>query len=228
MAKRETWGVVLVHGVGDTEPGASIGDFLESLLAERKTLTEDGPVKEWLLVEPPATPPAPASLEPPAYAAETLDKKERRFPSHTRTFANSAAGQPERVVFAEVFWADLSRAGTSRLEVLRRAIGLIFNLRHVSDVASAYQGLKPAATFRLALYGVSWLLCGPIAGFTAFILALLFGRYVGVSLHQLVFKAPPGPELGEWAVLLFSIAVILALIWFVRALAEASVPRRMT
>lgn len=214
MANRETWGVVLVHGVGDTAPGASLEAFLKNLLGERKTLKEDGPARQWLLAEPPPRLPRPTELQPPPYSDETLDETASRFPSHVRTFANSAPGQPERVAFAEVFWADLSRAGTSRLEVLRRVIGLIFDLRHVSDVAGAYPGLKPARTLRLSLYGVSWMLCGPIAGFTAFILALLLARYVGVSLHELAFKAPPPPDLGEWAILLFSIAASIALAWF--------------
>jgi hypothetical protein len=214
MASHQTWGVVVVHGVGDTEPGASLEAFLANLLPERKTLKEDGPASQWLLVEPPQGLPKPGDLRPPAYSEETLDDKAKRFASNVRTFTNTAQGQPERVVFAEVFWADLSRAGTSRLEVLRRVIGLIFDLRHVSDVASAHPGPKAAKTLRLALYTVSWLLCGPIGGFTAFILALLLGRYVGVSLHELIAKAPPSPDLGDWAALLFSIAAAIALGWF--------------
>jgi hypothetical protein len=177
-----TWAVVFVHGVGDTGPGKTLEAILPTLLRTNPDLTEIAQPETLLLPEltpglPPKKPvPSPA---PQATSAIPLTK---RFPAHMRRFAvhNPGPGKPTHATFAEVFWADLSTAGEGTLRFLLRLFTVIFDLRFIPYVAARCESVYTARWLRLVLYAISSLLCGPIAGLTAFIAYLLAAHY-GVS-----------------------------------------------
>lgn len=213
-----SWAVVLVHGVGDTVPGATLDALLVKALkkpepGEQKVLAETAAPQLRLLAETEPGLPKPNDPDPrkpPPAAEESWRDPEGRFPMYVRSFTNSTQGEPKRVVFAEVFWADLSRARDSRLQVLLRAMALIFDLRHLADVASAEQKSRLAWALRRVLYAVSWLLCGPIAAVTAYVSGLLAAYYAAISIEHFA---------GAWGVVgvcLGAIGVVLVMRWKAR------------
>jgi hypothetical protein len=212
-----SWAVVLVHGVGDTEPGATLDALLGKALEKpqvgvQPVLAETAAPEIRRLAETKPELPKPHDpLDPPPAAEESWRGPEGRFPMYVRTFANSAPHEPERVVFAEVFWADLSRAGDSRFQVLLRTMALIFDLRHVADVASAEHKTVLAWALRRVLFAVSWLLCGPIAAVTAYVAAILAAYHAAISIEHFA---------GAWGVVgvcLAAIGIAGVMFWRARA-----------
>jgi hypothetical protein len=113
---------------------------------------------------------------------------------------NPRPGDPAQAVFAEVFWADLSTAGEGALRLLLRLFTAIFDLRFIPYVAAACDFLT-ARILRLVLYLISWLLCGPIAGLTAFIAYMLAAEHV-VPKVPVAGLALMGAVLGGLLILL--------------------------
>ena len=107
--------------------------------------------------------------------------------------------------FAEVFWADLSAAGEGTLRLLLRLFTVIFDLRYIPYVAAASPDLYVARWLRLTVYVISWLLCGPVAGLTAFIAYMLAARYTSSKALSLV-NVSVAPELNDRAV--FAVALV--------------------
>jgi hypothetical protein len=190
------WAVVFVHGVGDTGPGKTLDAVLPTLRQiNRGGLTEIAQPETRLLPEPPPGLPPPTPVPPPTPQDTSKVEMTSRFPAHVRRFSvnRPRAGDPAQAAFAEVYWADLSTAGEGALRLLLRLFTAIFDLRFIPYVASACDFFT-ARTLRLVLYLISWLLCGPIAGSTAFIAYLLAAHYavprvpvVGLALIGAVF-----------------------------------------
>jgi hypothetical protein len=162
------WAVLVVHGVGDTRPGATVDSFLPALAAARAgTVHPDGRRDVlWLHPDGYATPAVPPEEAPPE--ADSV------FPVHIRSAAVTAgADEPEQAVIAEVYWADLSRIREGVFHSILALISTIFLVRFISDQA-AVMPLEPttaranraraaARWLRAALYLSAWLLNGPIA-----------------------------------------------------------------
>jgi hypothetical protein len=174
-----TWAVVFVHGVGNTGPGKTVEAILPTLLQTNSRLSEIAQPGTLLLPEP--TPHLPPQIPVASPAPETTSEVPlaKRFPVHVRSFAvsNPVPGEPGRATFAEVFWADLSTAGEGTLRLLLRLITAIFDLRFIPYVAAQCENVYAARVLRLLLYTISTLLCGPIAGSTAFIAYLVAAHY---------------------------------------------------
>jgi hypothetical protein len=97
----DTWGVVVVHGVGETQPGATVNAFVPTLLGleeYKDKMTAAEPQEVELVVDPSDRP-----------------SEDVRFPMHLRRvlIRQPRDGTPRQAVFAEVFWADLAHAGSS-------------------------------------------------------------------------------------------------------------------
>lgn len=172
------WAVLVVHGVGDTRPGATVDGLVASLSAVRPGLKPDGQVEvHWLPDRNPAGPPRPDA--PP-------------FPLHVRRadVAPGGAGEagPDRAVFAEVFWGDLSTIREGALYLLLSLMSTIFSLRFVADQAAlmprrpktpaAERARSRARWLRWLLHVSAVLLCGPVAALTALLACTLGADYL--------------------------------------------------
>jgi len=166
---------------------STIPGLTETAAPETRFLTE-GPARL-----PPSTPVAPPP--PDTSSGVPLDE---RFPMHVRHFGvhGATAGDPRQARFAEVFWADLSTAGEGTFRFLVRLFTAIFDLRFIAYVAAASNDLYFARVLRLALYFISWVLCGPIAGLTAFMGYLLGARYAASKLPDVLRLLVPSGRLG--------------------------------
>jgi hypothetical protein len=185
-ANDSTWAVVFVHGVGDTGPGKTVEAILPALRRTNSRLSEIAQPETLLLPEPTPGLPPEIPVAPPAPQTTSEVPLANRFPVHVRSFAvsNPGPGEPARATFAEVFWADLSTAGEGTLRLLLRLITAIFDLRFIPYVAAQCGNVYAARVLRLLLYTISTLLCGPIAGSTAFIAYLVAAHYGATKLPE--------------------------------------------
>ena len=119
---------------------------------------------------------------------------------HVRRFRNPSppGSEPDQVLFAEMFWADLSSAGEGVWKLIVRLFSIVFDLRFVANVAAAYPGLRWARWLRFFVYAMSWIVCGPIAALTAVMLALLAARYAAVTLSASTTAGTALSPGGSW------------------------------
>src|SRR5438132_6306590 len=119
MARDAIWGVILIHGVGDTGPGVTLDAILPTLRETNSGLIEIAQPEARLLPEP--IPGLPPRQPAPPVTPETTSTipVDGRFPVHLRQFRvdKPRAGDPGVAAFAEVFWADLSAAGAGTLRL---------------------------------------------------------------------------------------------------------------
>ena len=152
--------VVVVHGVGDPEPGQTLSLLSRSMADQDRPFVE-APCTTWLVEKSNLT--------------ETDDASSivKTFPVHqTRVrFENRS------IELCEAFWGDLSRVSRGWLGALRGIFQIIFGLRYVAYVASDQKG-KPAFWLkRLGLIS-SRILQGPVLAVTVF-LGLMFAAVYG-------------------------------------------------
>jgi hypothetical protein len=316
-----TWAVLVVHGVGDTRPGATVDDFVPALTAARPgTIHPDGPVEvRWLRPDGYALPTgrperaAPqkdsvfpvhvrtASIGPglqlmswgdgsgvpasgenlviagtdsegllhirtfdaagvrtdtfetrdgggalhlvtadaagavqtdqaesglPAARAGAITALKQKLPGWSSPHGLSRAdrgqilaeltliighappvtvgpGQADRSVFAEVYWADLSRIREGRFQSILALISTIFLIRFITDQAAvmpdqpedpaADRARRAARWLRAVLYSSAWLLNAPIAALSL----LLAGAVVVENLVLPHFPLSPGSPWGH-------------------------------
>jgi len=216
-AKEPTWAVLLVHGVGDTGPGRTLEAVLPTLRETNHGLVESDQPETVMLPEPrPRLPHQnPVPPQPPDRTSDVPIRE--RFPVHVRRFSvtNGRSGDPARATFAEVFWADLSTAGEGTLRLLLRIFTAIFDLRYIPYVAAACEKPYLARWLRLVLYLLSSLLCGPIAGVTAFMGFLLASRW-GIS--QLPHRLRAFVEFGPVGLAIVGLVVSIGLLLLHRRL----------
>ncbi len=132
----DKWVVILVHGVGDSEPT----DMIDSVAPIINAVQDPGrrPSDRYELIRLP-------------------EEDEETFPVFMRRdHVNGAA-----VVFAEVYWADLSRIRQGTVAFVFGVFQLIFGVRSIADQASAQPGVL-ALALRIQMRAVSALLRGPL------------------------------------------------------------------
>lgn len=141
--------VVVIHGVGDPQPGATLNDFLRGAQAGQRTDAEiiDGVV--WL-----------NDIAHPS-------RKVRVFPVHYRTVNDGT----QRQVFAEVFWGDVSQVRAGKLGVLRGIFDVLFGLRHVAYEAADQQGFAAKCLQNLTA-AAAGMIRGPFAAVNGMLLLL--------------------------------------------------------
>jgi hypothetical protein len=101
-----------------------------------------------------------------------------QFPVYLRR-GTTPSGRP--AVFAEVYWADLSRIREGVVNGFLGVFRIIFGLRHVADQAAAQPGWQ-ARLLRALLVTAALVLRGPVAALTLFLLvtALPFWAFPGL------------------------------------------------
>ncbi len=138
-------GLVVVQGVGDTEPGYCVNALLDTLAATRPGYSVL-PANEFnRIAEPGVEDPAPV------------------FPVIRRGGRHTSGVDIEAV---EVHLADLAAMGSSRVDTMLGLFRVIFESHHLVDaMLSRSLGLM-AVVVRTILWFSAWLLRGPIAGLT--------------------------------------------------------------
>lgn len=173
--------VLVVHGVGDPQPGATLSLFARSVAESRHPLTEH---QETLWLE-----------------------DEARSPRDVKTFATHVRHlefDGNRSTLAEVYWGDLSRVHRGLFGVLSGLIQILFGLRYVAFVASHQKGYAAKGLQQLGLI-CSRLLHGPVLAVN-FVLAILLISVAGTESLW-----PGSSQVGRWASFLILGAAMVCL-----------------
>ena len=149
--------VLVIHGVGDPEPGDTLGVFARSLAEDHHPLAEQQNTV-WL----------PEKSHDPHFV--------KTFPAHVRELKN----QSEEIELAEVFWGDLSRVWHGLPGTILGIFQILFGLRYVAYVAADQPGEYAYWLKRLGLLS-SKILHGPVLAVT-FVLAVLAIAVSGTHL----------------------------------------------
>ena len=155
--------MVVVHGVGDPQPGQTLG-LLSRSLADQERPYVESPRTTWL-------------VEKSNLAENATDSSEvKTFPVHQ----TSVHFEDRNIELCEAFWGDLSRVSRGWLGVLRGIFQIIFGLRYVAYVAADQSG-KPAFWLkRLGLISTR-ILQGPVLAVSVF-LGLMIAAVCGSHL----------------------------------------------
>ena len=160
--------VIVVHGVGDPQPGKTINIFARSLANDDQPLQEQQDVA-WLVDKPDGS------------------QQVKAFPVHQRRLQS----QTQTVELAEAFWGDLSRVSRGWVGVIHGVLQIIFGLRYVSYVAADQPG-KPALWLKRLGLLTSQILHGPVLAVTTY-LALLMLAICGTQMLW-----PDSYKIGCW------------------------------
>ena len=167
--------ILVVHGVGDPEPGGPVSTFARSIALESKPLKESRSVV-WLNEK----------------AADSSYIK--TFPVHVRDLNI----RRKNVKLAEVFWGDVSRVVSGVPGMIIGLFQILFGLRYVAYVAADQPGTGAAWLKKLGLIS-SRILHGPVLAVTLFTGMLAFaisgsqllwpGSCQGLKWSQIVVSA---------------------------------------
>jgi len=138
-------GLVVVQGVGDTEPGYCVNALLDTLAATRPGYSVL-PANEFNRVAEPS-----------------VDNPPPVFPVIRRGGRHTSGVDIEAV---EVHWADLTSMGPGRLDTLLGLFRVIFESHHLVDAMLSRSLGMIASAVRAILWFAAWLLRGPIAALT--------------------------------------------------------------
>jgi hypothetical protein len=149
--------VLVVHGVGDPNPGETLSLFARSLADDKQPLLERQEVI-WL-------------------GEKAVDSKHvQTFPAHQRRISYD-----ERTFeMCEVFWGDLSRVRRGWAGVIQGLFQILFGIRYAAYVAADQPGVAAHWLKKLGLIS-SRILHGPVLAVT-FFLVLLLGAVCGTQL----------------------------------------------
>ena len=155
--------IVVVHGVGDPEPGQTLSLLSRSIADHERPFVET-PRTTWL-------------VEKSNRAGSADDSSEiKTFPVHqTKVHFES-----RDIELCEAFWGDLSRVNRGWLGVLNGIFQIIFGLRYVAYVASDQAGKSAFWLKRLGLISAR-ILQGPVLAVTVFLglmIAAVCGSHV--------------------------------------------------
>ncbi len=180
--------ILVIHGVGDPNPGETIDNFSRALVSEKEGAIEK-PERLWL-----------REVDVPAATGD--DRYTKTFVSHVRHFEY----ENHRATAAEIFWGDLSQVRRSIFGVFAGIWQIIFGLRYVAFVGADQPGLGAKFLRILGLHSAR-VLHGPVLAIN-FILALL--TLILVGTEQLW---PKSYLVEMWAdVLVISTSVCLLLL----------------
>lgn len=149
--------VLVIHGVGDPQPGETLSLFARSVASERQPLTESQEIL-WL--------------------SEKTDDPDniKTFGSHLRHLDFGR----QQAVLAEVFWGDLSRVRRGLIGAVLGLVEILFGLRYVSYVAGHQAGVWARGLQQLGVWCAN-ILHGPVLAVT-FFLGLLTLALAGTEL----------------------------------------------
>lgn len=152
--------MVVVHGVGDPEPGETLSLFTRSIADEDRPLYEAQQTL-WLNEKP--------DLSESVTQVKT-------FPAHVRRLKF----QDGSIELVEGFWGDLSQVRRGPIGVVLGMFQILFGLRYVAYVAADQPGIAAHWLKKLGLVS-SRILHGPVMAVT-FYLAILTLAVIGTQL----------------------------------------------
>ncbi len=151
-------GLVVIHGVGETEPGYAVNTLLETLSGK----VPDYKVSQFS-----------------AFQRLKEDVGQEASPTFPVVSRRATHADGTELTGVELHWADLTNLQPGRLNALAGLFRVIFESHHLVD-AMLRRGNEFAANgVRALLWFASWMMRGPIAALTiatsAICLFLLFG-----------------------------------------------------
>lgn len=175
--------IIVVHGVGDPEPGEPVGAFARSIALESKPLKESHSVL-W--------------LNEKANESSFI----QTFPVHVRDLKM----RRKNVKLAEVFWGDMSRVVSGVPGMVLGLFQILFGLRYVAYVAADQPGFSAGWLKKLGLIS-SRVLHGPVLAVTLFLGMLAFA----ISGSQLLW--PDSWQGPMWSQIVISGCSVFGLIF---------------
>ncbi len=148
--------VLVVHGVGDPQPGETLSLFARSVAESHNPLTEH---QEMLWLED----------------GPSAERDVRTFASHLRHLEFDG----NRATLAEVYWGDISRVSRGMLGIIWGLVQIIFGLRYVAFVASHQSGFAANTLQSIGLIS-SRILHGPVLAVN-FVLAAMMISVIGTE-----------------------------------------------
>jgi hypothetical protein len=163
-------GLVVVHGVGETEPGYCVNALLDTLAATKPGYSVSASNEYNRISEPEIETPAPV------------------FPVIRRGAAHTSGMEIEAV---ELHWADLTAIQPGRVNTLLGLFRVIFESHHLVDAMLDKSRDATTWILRKILWIAGWLLRGPSAALTiatSAICALFLFEPVGLSANVMGAK----------------------------------------
>lgn len=161
---------LVVHGLGEQGPGQTLDDLAGGLWGGRDDVRVSSDVQLLQEVDQPD------------------ERKLKTFPCHVRRYSNRHSPHDPHTTFAEVYWADLSRADKGPIQIFYGLIKAILGLGHIVRAGAKQQfGDKwPAWVANF----IPYLLHGPVAATNAF---LAIGALL-VLIFRTLFDVSPGSD----------------------------------
>ncbi len=151
-------GLVVIHGVGETEPGYAVNTLLETLSSK----VADYKVSQFSAFQ--------------RLRENVSDEGSPTFPVVSRRATHTDGTELTGI---ELHWADLTNLQPGRLNALAGLFRVIFESHHLVDAMLRRGNEIAANAIRALLWFASWMMRGPIAALTiatsAICLFLLFG-----------------------------------------------------
>lgn len=186
QVERERVGVIVVHGVGNCEPGWINHSIIERLKARCRSLCPRAYCESYQLEDR-------GRSEPGSY-----------FPAFVR---RATMGRRRSVAFIELYWADLSKVGDGPFYMLLAALRLFYEAPFI--LAHSFMGKRRSGYFgilkRLILFA-TWMLRWPIAGMNTTALVCSLAVIALDSLEWL--------RVAPLAVMLCGILLVLAVVCY--------------
>ena len=183
------WAVVLIHGVGDTQPGRII-DSVSSPLAAVSGMT--------FLTE-----------------TQPIFINEKPGADHFPVFMRRAELGTQKIRLIDVYWADLTRVRGEIYSIFLALLGCAYGIRHLVLQAGLVPG-KVGWIFQAALRSAIFLLRGPVFALYFFeaILCVFYLPFVSTFWDDP--NQSRGPALVSAALLTSAVAALSGWRWFVR------------
>ena len=186
--------VVVVHGVGDTQPGLALNELVDTLQREHPGQIEAEAHAEMYRLE--------AS---PIVQGERVDP----FLACARSARLTATG--DEIRFYDLHWADLSRTASGRFNAFLGSFRIIFESHQFVDAMLPKEGGMLVRFLRGLLIWAAAILRGPIVGLSACLLIVgLF--YYSLRNVLLEYAGADSATLQWYTALLFWTGLLASLI----------------
>lgn len=159
--------VIVVHGVGDTEPGLAMNELVDTLAANCKDqVTAQAHSEVYRLASPPIARGEPADT----------------FVAYARNATLIASG--DKVRFFDLHWADLTHMLPGRFNAFLGSFRIIFESHHFIDAMLPRDAGLLTRRLRWLLIWAAAILRGPIVGASACLVAVGLALYFGYGALQ--------------------------------------------
>lgn len=188
------YAVVVVHGVGETEPGLALNTLCD-------TLGQHGVEVD-----------AHSELHRFSASIPNSDRTDS-FPAFARRarFANGNTAK-----FSELYWADLTRVAPGRFNAFAAIFRIVFEAHHLVDAMLAGKQGLPIGVLRWVAVAMAMIIRGPIAGLNIciFVVGLASLFLIDNQAVATWWQTPEALVLGPLALVLCSSVAVFA--WSIR------------